>query len=38
VWGFSDGLHGMAPHLAGMAENAPSNTLGYARFDRAWLS
>ncbi|WP_370185476.1 ABC transporter substrate-binding protein [Rhodococcus wratislaviensis] len=38
VWGFSDGLHGLAPNLAGMAQNAPSNTLGYARFDKAWLS
>ncbi|BAH48680.1 ABC transporter substrate-binding protein [Rhodococcus opacus] len=38
VWGFSDGLHGLAPNLAGMARSAPSNTLGYARFDKAWLS
>lgn len=38
VWGFSDGLHGLAPNVAGMAQNAPSNTLGYARFDKAWLS
>lgn len=40
VWGgFSDGLHGLAPNVAGgMAQNAPSNTLGYARFDKVWLS
>lgn len=38
VWGFSDGLHGLAPNVAGMAPNAPSNTLGYARFDKVWLS
>lgn len=37
VWGFSDGLHGLAPNLAGMSAHAPTNTLGYARFDKAWL-
>ncbi|MFD4369379.1 ABC transporter substrate-binding protein [Rhodococcus sp. NPDC058521] len=38
VWGFSDSVHGLSPNLAGMAQNAPSNTLGYARFDKAWLA
>ncbi|TJZ79972.1 ABC transporter substrate-binding protein [Rhodococcus oryzae] len=38
VWGFADGLHGLAPNVDGVAEGAPSNTLGYARFDKAWLS
>jgi peptide/nickel transport system substrate-binding protein len=38
VWGFSDAQHGMAPNLRGMPQNAPTNTLGYARFDKAWLA
>ncbi|WP_053642836.1 ABC transporter substrate-binding protein [Streptomyces sp. XY431] len=38
IWGFADWLVATAPTVRGVAEDAPANTLDWARFDRVWLA
>ncbi|MBN3931206.1 ABC transporter substrate-binding protein [Streptomyces verrucosisporus] len=38
VWGFADWIVATAPGVRGVAEDAPANTLDWARFDRVWLA
>lgn len=37
VWGVLDGLTGVSGRLQDLSRTAPTNTLDYARFDKAWL-
>ncbi|WP_062213988.1 ABC transporter substrate-binding protein [Streptomyces sp. NBRC 109706] len=38
IWGFADWIVGTANRVRGVAEDAPANTLDWARFDRVWLA
>ncbi|WP_326598214.1 ABC transporter substrate-binding protein [Streptomyces sp. NBC_01803] len=38
IWGFADWILATAGHLRGVSEDAPANTLDWARFDRVWLA
>ncbi|MEO3755525.1 ABC transporter substrate-binding protein [Streptomyces sp. B6B3] len=38
VWGFADWIVATAGSVRGVAEDAPANTLDWARYDRVWLA
>lgn len=38
VWGFADWIVGTARKVRGVREDAPANTLDWARFDKVWLA
>ncbi|GAA3815408.1 ABC transporter substrate-binding protein [Streptomyces phyllanthi] len=38
IWGFADWILGIARNVKGVEENAPANTLDWARFDKVWLT
>ncbi|MDQ1034299.1 peptide/nickel transport system substrate-binding protein [Streptomyces sp. V3I8] len=38
VWGFADWIIGTAEGVKGVEEQAPANTLDWARFDKVWLA
>ncbi|MET9648289.1 ABC transporter substrate-binding protein [Streptomyces syringium] len=38
VWGFADWIVGTGRRVRGVAEDAPANTLDWARFDTVWLA
>ncbi|WNI20716.1 ABC transporter substrate-binding protein [Streptomyces sp. ITFR-16] len=38
IWGFADWILGTAPRVRGVEEQAPANTLDWARFDKVWLA
>ncbi|MFC9328796.1 ABC transporter substrate-binding protein [Kitasatospora sp. NPDC057015] len=38
IWGFADWIVATAPKVRGVAEEAPANTLDWARFDKLWLA
>ncbi|MFE7562836.1 ABC transporter substrate-binding protein [Kitasatospora sp. NPDC057500] len=38
IWGFADWIIATAPTVRGVAEDAPANTLDWARFDKVWLA
>ena len=37
-WGVSDWIVASAPTVQGIDDQAPANTLDWARFDRVWLA
>jgi peptide/nickel transport system substrate-binding protein len=37
-WGVSDWIVASAPNVGGIEENAPTNTLDWARYDKVWLA
>lgn len=38
VWGFADWILGTARRVRGIEQQAPANTLDWARFDKVWLA
>ncbi|NLU65914.1 ABC transporter substrate-binding protein [Streptomyces sp. HNM0574] len=38
VWGFADWIVGTAGNVGGVENEAPANTLDWARFDKVWLA
>ncbi|MQS08532.1 ABC transporter substrate-binding protein [Streptomyces alkaliphilus] len=38
IWGFADWIVATAPNVRGVSEEAPANTLDWARFDRVWMA
>ncbi|MEV4947103.1 ABC transporter substrate-binding protein [Streptomyces sp. NPDC053755] len=38
IWGFADWIVATAPRVRGVSDQAPANTLDWARFDRIWLA
>ncbi|MET9611760.1 ABC transporter substrate-binding protein [Kitasatospora indigofera] len=38
IWGFADWIVATSPKVRGVAEEAPANTLDWARFDKIWLA
>ncbi|MGC5395658.1 ABC transporter substrate-binding protein [Streptomyces sp. DT20] len=38
IWGFADWILGTARTVRGVEQNAPANSLDWARFDKVWLA
>ncbi|MEV8530554.1 ABC transporter substrate-binding protein [Streptomyces sp. NPDC051211] len=38
IWGFADWIVATAPKVRGVSDQAPANTLDWARFDKTWLA
>ncbi|WP_405861649.1 ABC transporter substrate-binding protein [Streptomyces sp. NBC_00090] len=38
IWGFADWIIATAPGVRGVSNQAPANTLDWARFDKTWLA